>query len=82
LLLKDPSLFHPEVRTLTGFPGGHAEGYPDTFIQVFRQFYSVETSGKMPETGESVTFSDGHHEMLLCQAIQRSAREKRWANLE
>jgi predicted dehydrogenase len=70
LLLKDPSLFHPEVRALTGFPGGHAEGYPDTF------------SGKMPETGKFATFSDGHHEMLLCQAIQRSALEKRWVNIE
>jgi predicted dehydrogenase len=39
ILPKDPSLFHPEVRALTGFPGGHAEGYPDTFLQVFRQFY-------------------------------------------
>jgi hypothetical protein len=36
----------------------------------------------MPETGKFATFSDGHHEMLLCQAIQQSAREKRWVNLE
>ena len=41
ILSKDPSLFHPEVRKLTGFPGGHAEGYPDTFVQVFRQFYGA-----------------------------------------
>lgn len=82
LLSKDPSLFHPEVRTLTGFPGGHAEGYPDTFVQVFRQFYSAVISGKLPETGKFATFSEGHHEMLLCQAIQRSAREKRWVDLE
>jgi predicted dehydrogenase len=82
LLSKDPSLFHPEVRTLTGFPGGHAEGYPDTFVQVFRQFYLAVTSGKMPKTGKFATFSDGHHEMLLCQAIQMSAIEKRWVNIE
>jgi predicted dehydrogenase len=82
LLSKDPSLFHPEVRTLTGFPGGHAEGYPDTFVQVFRQFYSAVISGKLPETGKFATFSDGHQEMLLCQAIQQSAKEKRWVDLE
>ncbi len=82
LLSKDPSLFHPEVRALTGFPGGHAEGYPDTFVQVFRQFYSAVISGKLPETGKFATFSDGHHEMLLCQAIQQSAKEKRWVDLE
>jgi predicted dehydrogenase len=82
LLLKDPALFHPEVRALTGFPGGHAEGYPDTFMQVFRQFYGAISSGKMPENGRFATFEDGHHEMLLCEAIRRSALEKRWVSVK
>lgn len=82
LLLKDPSLFHPEVRALTGFPGGHAEGYPDTFLQVFRQFYKAIENGKMPETGQFATFEDGHHEMILCDAIKRSAAEKRWVEVK
>jgi predicted dehydrogenase len=82
LLVKDPSLFHPEVRALTGFPGGHAEGYPDTFVQAFRQFYSAVTSGKMPETGKFATFADGHSEMQICAAIQRSVREKTWIEIE
>ncbi len=82
LLPKDPSLFHPEVRTLTGFPGGHAEGYPDTFLQVFRQFYKAIETGKMPETGQFATFEDGHHEMILCDAIKKSAAEKRWVKVQ
>jgi predicted dehydrogenase len=82
LLSKDPSLFHPEVRKLTGFPGGHAEGYPDTFVQVFRQFYGAIQSGKMPETGQFATFEDGHHEMILCDAIKKSAAEKRWVKVQ
>ncbi|MCX6056172.1 MAG: Gfo/Idh/MocA family oxidoreductase [Chloroflexi bacterium] len=82
LLLKDPSLFHPEVRPLTGFPGGHAEGYPDTFVQVFRQFYGAIACGKLPESGKFATFEDGHHEMQLCEAIRRSAVEKRWVKVE
>jgi predicted dehydrogenase len=82
ILPKDPSLFHPEVRALTGFPGGHAEGYPDTFVQVFRQFYKAIETGKMPQTGQFATFEDGHHEMLLCQAIQKSAAEKRWVKVD
>jgi predicted dehydrogenase len=81
LLSKDPSLFHPEVRALTGFPGGHAEGYPDTFVQVFRQFYDAITSGKMPETTKFATFEDGYHEMQLCEAIRRSAVEKHWVKV-
>jgi len=82
LLPKDPSLFHPEVRALTGFPGGHAEGYPDTFLQVFRQFYKAIETGKMPETGQFATFEDGHHEMILCDAIKKSAAEKRWVKVQ
>jgi predicted dehydrogenase len=82
LLPKDPSLFHPEVRALTGFPGGHAEGYPDTFLQVFRQFYKAIETGKMPETGQFATFEDGHHEMILCDAIKRSTTEKRWVKVQ
>lgn len=82
ILPKDPSLFHPEARLLTGFPGGHAEGYPDTFVQVFRQFYAAIASGKLPEAGKFATFEDGHHEMLLCEAIERSARSGAWIKVE
>jgi len=82
LLLKDPSLFQPETRPLVGFPGGHAEGYPDTFAQFFRQFYAAVESGILPEVGRFATFEDGHHEMVLCQAILRSAQENRWVEIE
>ena len=82
LLSKDPSLFHEQPRALTGFPGGHAEGYPDTFVQVFRQFYGAIAAGKLPETGQFATFEDGYHEMLLCEAIQRSAQEQRWVEVQ
>jgi predicted dehydrogenase len=82
ILPKDPALFHPEARRLTGFPGGHGEGYPDTFVQVFRQFYAAIASGKLPETGKFATFDDGHHEMLLCEAIERSAGSGTWVKVE
>jgi len=80
-LIKDPGLMDPAVRRLTGYPGGHAEGYPDTFVMLFKQFYGAVRSGKLPETGSFATFADGHHEMLLCQAVQLSARQKRWVDL-
>ena len=81
VLSKDPSLFHRESRVLTGFPGGHAEGYPDTFVQVFRQFYRAIETGTMPETGNFATFADGYNELVLCEAIQKSALEKRWVEV-
>jgi hypothetical protein len=36
LLLRDPALVHPAVRPFVSYPGGHSEGFPDTFKQLFR----------------------------------------------
>ena len=35
LLMTDPSLMHEEVRPFANYPGGHQEGFPDTFKQLF-----------------------------------------------
>ena len=40
LLLKDPSLLTEKARGFADYPGGHAEGYPDTHKQLFRRFYA------------------------------------------
>ena len=40
VLIKDPSLLLPAARTYADLPGGHSEGYDDTFKQVFRRFYA------------------------------------------
>jgi len=81
ILLKDPSLFHENVRSLTGFPGGHAEGYPDTFAQGFTQIYAAIQRGKKNMDDTFASFEDGHHEMVLCEAIQLSANENRWVEI-
>jgi predicted dehydrogenase len=79
-IIKDPALMHPEARPFAGFPGGHAEGYPDTFVQLFRQVYTAVRNGTI-EQGGFPTFADGHREMTLCNAIQKSALEKCWVEL-
>jgi predicted dehydrogenase len=77
-LLKDPSLMMPAARGYSGYPGGHTEGYPDTFLQLFKDFYSHIESGS-PE--EFPTFQTGHDELVLCDAIAQSARERRWVGV-
>lgn len=80
-LTRDPSLMHPEVRPFADYPGGHAEGFPDSFKQLFRSVYQAIDSGvagKVPYP----TFADGHREVLLCEAVLRSATEKRWVPVE
>jgi len=76
-LLKDPSLMMPVARRYSAYPGGHSEGYPDTFLQLFRDFYAhIEEGGDaLPQFP---TFQTGHDELLLCEAIAQSARERRW----
>ena len=40
IFVKDPSLLKPEASKFADLPGGHSEGYDDTFKQVFRRFYA------------------------------------------
>ena len=79
-LLKDPSLMTPAARPYSAYPGGHAEGYPDTFMQLFKDFYSyIEKGGEAPP--EFPTFQTGHDELVLCETIAQSARERRWVRI-
>ena len=79
-LLKDPSLMMPAARGYAAYPGGHIEGYPDTFLQLFKDFYAyIEKGGDSLPTFP--TFQTGHDELVLCEAIARSARERKWVEV-
>jgi len=43
--MKDPALMSPEARGYAAYPGGHIEGYPDTFVQLFKDFYGYIAAG-------------------------------------
>jgi Predicted dehydrogenases and related proteins len=82
LLLRDPALLLPAARSTTDYPGGHAEGFPDTFKQLYKAVYRAVAAGAPPATPDYPTFADGHEELLLGEAILRSAREERWVAIE
>src|SRR5712675_182087 len=77
-LIKDPSLLGPAARPYAAYPGGHAEGYPDTFVQLFRDFYGYLDAGDFDARRPFPTFANGNHELLLCEAIGQSARDRAW----
>jgi predicted dehydrogenase len=77
-LIRDPSLLSDKARRFTNYPGGHNEGFPDTFKQCFRAFYDYIKAGDFAAPPTFPTFADGHHEILLCEAILQSHREGRW----
>ena len=78
LLVRDPALLHANVRAYANYPGGHNEGFPDTFKQLFRAVYAYIDRGDFTAPRPFPTFEDGHREILLCDAILRSHRERSW----
>ncbi|RPJ37005.1 MAG: gfo/Idh/MocA family oxidoreductase [Chloroflexi bacterium] len=81
LLMKDPSLLAPEARSIVSYPGGHQEGFADTFKQLVGRVYHYIQAGNYEVKPDFPTFADGHEEMLLSEAIERSAKEKCWADI-
>jgi predicted dehydrogenase len=80
-LAKDPGLLAESVRPYVGYPGGHAEGYPDTFKQCFRAFYDRVESRDAAAAAPVPTFEDGHREIVLCEAILESHRRRGWVEV-
>jgi len=77
-LIRDPALLEDLARSFTDYPGGHNEGFPDTFKQCFRAFYQYITAGDWSAPPLFPTFADGHREVLLCESILESHRQQRW----
>jgi predicted dehydrogenase len=78
LLIRDPALLHANVRPFANYPGGHNEGFPDTFKQLFRAVYEYIDRGDFSAPKPFPTFADGHREIVLCEAILKSQRERAW----
>ncbi len=81
-LFKDPGLVSEGVVPYINYPGGHHEGFPDTFKQCFRAFYNAILQKLDSSDVEYPTFLQGHKEILLCEAILTSHENKQWVSLE
>lgn len=81
LLLKDPALMRAESREFAAFPGGHAEGYPDTFKQLFKTVHAYIDEGDLGKPRNFPTFRDGWRELVICEAIARSSAQGRWTSV-
>ncbi|MFH1719934.1 MAG: Gfo/Idh/MocA family oxidoreductase [Planctomycetota bacterium] len=80
IMLRDPSLVYPECRNIIDYPGGHNEGFPDTFKQLLREVYG-SISGKQPGPASYPTFRDGLRELVLCEKIMESNRKQAWVKV-
>ncbi|GAG70658.1 Inositol 2-dehydrogenase/D-chiro-inositol 3-dehydrogenase [subsurface metagenome] len=82
VILKDPSLVIDEVRNCISFPGGHNEGYPDTFKQLYREVYNYIARGNFSALRNFPTFEDGYRALKMVEAVGKSAREGSWVKIE
>lgn len=81
VIMKDPSLLSDEARAIAAYPGGHNEGFPDTFKQLAQKVYQYLRNGNFDAKPDFPTFADGHYELILSEAIERSAKEGRWVDV-
>jgi predicted dehydrogenase len=82
VLQRDPSLVAESVRGLIGYPGGHVEGYPDTFRALFAEVYADVERGGPSDVPTYPTFEDGHDALCVLEAVARSSAEERWVTVE
>jgi predicted dehydrogenase len=81
ILIKNPALMGPAGRAAAALPGGHVEGFADTFGAHFRAVYADIAAGRPSARPGYPTFADGHDEMLVNDAIAESARLGRWVDV-
>jgi predicted dehydrogenase len=84
-LLRNAELMRQRAAALTHLPVAHAEGFADTFRELYRAVYADiarVASGEGPsEDPVYPTFRDGHVENVLCDAVAVSNRERRWVEV-
>lgn len=79
ILLKDPSLLTEAARGFADYPGGHAEGYPDTFKQLFRRFYASIADPSL--TADYPQMADGLRQMKILEAELASHKSRAWVSV-
>jgi predicted dehydrogenase len=79
IIIKDPALLKPEARAFADLPGGHSEGYDDTFKQLFRRFYtSIADPSAIVDYPH---FSDGLRQLLILEAEWKSHSTRAWIDV-
>ncbi len=80
-LTRDPALLSKEARVHAMYPGGHNEGYADSFRACFAAFYADIHRSSADRQGGYPTFADGHREIQICEAILHSHQQRAWVKV-
>lgn len=79
IVIKDPSLLHESARSFADLPGGHSEGYDDTFKQTMRRFYRTVEDRTAPV--DYPQFEDGLRQLRILDAVLESSAKRVWVDL-
>lgn len=79
IIVKDPALLPKPAQSYADLPGGHSEGYDDTFKQTFRRFY--RTVSDRSAAVEYPTFEDGIRQMRILDAVVESSKKSAWVQV-
>lgn len=78
--VKDPSILSEPAQAVIGYPGGHVEGFPDTFKAQFGKFYKAVLD-RDPAQKDFANFEDGLREMVLNEKVYESAQKRAWVKI-
>ena len=81
LLLRNPALMNDAGKAAARMPGGHVEGFADTFGAAFTAIYADVIAGAPSSPRTYADFADGHEEMLVGDAVLESSRTARWVQV-
>jgi predicted dehydrogenase len=80
-LLRNAALMHAAAAAHTHLPVAHAEGFADTFRELYRAVYDDVARGGPSTDPAYPTFRDGHVENVLADAVALSNRDRRWVEV-
>jgi len=81
ILQRDAALMNATGAAAASLPGGHVEGFADSFAAFFSQVYADAARGARSQGATYAGFDDGHYEMRVCDAVLRSAGSGGWVDV-
>jgi len=79
VLLRDPAIMSQDAVRVTHYPGGHPEGFAESFLGLIEAVYAAVIEGGPREDGSYPTFADGVEGLRLEEAVLASHDTGRWA---
>ncbi len=79
VLHKDPSMLSEAAVKTAFYPGGHVEGFSETFRGLFERVYADINSER--ESNSYPTFADGVKSLEITDAIAQSSKSASWVRI-